>query len=55
MDGVSEVVLDYQGLVIQKAEVQGADGNYTTLNYDTYDDVNVGSAIRMYLTDSKTF
>ncbi len=52
-DGVSEIVLDYQGLVIIKAEVMGADGKYTEVNCDYHDDANVGSAVRLLLTDSK--
>ena len=51
IDGVSEIVLDYQGININNAEVfDGA--NYTQVTYDSYEDPNIGSAIRLYLTDS---
>ena len=31
-DGVSEVVIDYQGLLITLVEIQGTDGNFYQVN-----------------------
>ena len=54
-DGVAEIVLDYQGLVIWKAEVMGGDTKYKEVNCEYHTDPNVGSAVRLLLTDSKDY
>jgi len=49
---VSEVVLDYQGIDISNVELKDSQGNFNQANYDTHFDANLGSAIKIYLTDS---
>ncbi|CDW72343.1 peptidase family m1 containing protein [Stylonychia lemnae] len=51
-DGVTEIVLDYQGLDISLCEVMGQDGKFNQVETDTHFDNNLGSAIKLYLTDS---
>ena len=63
-DGVSEVVIDYQGLLITLVEIQGTDGNFYQVNisykewfqgnFETYNenDQVIGAAMRVFLTDS---
>ena len=44
-DGVTKVVLDYQGIIIQKVEQQMSDKSYKIASYSSYTDTVLGSAL----------
>ena len=47
----SEVVLDFQGIDISRAYYLNSTGSVVEAYYEHFNDVNLGSALRIYLTD----